>query len=963
MKKLFIIILLLISAKVYSQGYFPGPGVPSGSTSFGPTWRAEDHITDSLRNFYLLFGTKSYLLYTAPQINKLFNDNVIYFTHNFKIIGDTVDLADTIRIKKVGYFGSTTTPKHYTQISPTGVGIVSDTVLLSVSDRAMLMRTFSDTTFSLASFKTFLIMKGRPMYIRDTLILDNIRSAASTSYVIGFKGDTLVKVPFSGGGGSDSTIYKKDGTITDPARTVHVNTSLLQFKGKQDGEIYAVVQDSVKQIQALVDILNNNAIIHSDNTHNSAQAEHSAGMQDVGGNKIPYVTSFIIDSLGRQAQFTNNANTGMTIINHIDSAGVRYGSFKDYWKADSLTLMPKQYIDSLINIVSGNLTNYLPLSLGTNTTLGLNGNILNIHNTTQYFKFYPTGDICVNCGSAQSDPGYGIYVPNAGTFGFGQIGSLTIDADGVSHFGGFAYGINAYTANHTITVQGATYNQGDATSASFVFTLPDVVSGGLTGNIFTFKKVDATAHTITITPVGGQTIDGSSTFVLSAQNDWVTIIADGSNWKIISKTGTAATGTVSTISGVATNGFTWSIANPTTTPAITLTLQNATTSQSGQLTSTDWNTFNNKGSGTVTSVSGTTNRITSTGGATPVIDISSTFEALLGKVANPLSQFASTTSSQLAGVLSDETGSGAAVFATSPTLVTPVLGTPTSVTLTNAIGLPFSTGLTGVLQSSQMPTFTGDVTNSGLAMTIGAGKVTNSMLAGSIDLTAKVTGILPIANGGTNSSTQNWVDLSTTQASIAGAKTFTANLGVTLNQNAATKITISNSTSGSNAGAELDLVSNAGTAQIGNYSTTTSPYGALVAGVQYFYSPSSAGIAMMADNGAGSIRFAVGGNTERFRIASNGGLNSSVAQTTVSGSTSGTAVFSQPFQGTSYKRAIIFLSALNGTASYTFPTAFTNTPVVETTSGLATSVVTSLSTTAVTVTGATQTGIMIIEGY
>ncbi len=36
-----------------------------------------------------------------------------------------------------------------------------------------------------------------------------------------------------------------------------------------------------------------------------------------------------------------------------------------------------------------------------------------------------------------------------------------------------------------------------------------------------------------------------------------------------------------------------------------------------------------------------------------------------------LAQFAATTSSQLAGVISDETGSGALVFATSPTLVTP----------------------------------------------------------------------------------------------------------------------------------------------------------------------------------------------------------------------------------------------------------------------------------------------------
>ena len=62
---------------------------------------------------------------------------------------------------------------------------------------------------------------------------------------------------------------------------------------------------------------------------------------------------------------------------------------------------------------------------------------------------------------------------------------------------------------------------------------------------------------------------------------------------------------------------------------------------------------------------------------------------------NPLSQFASTTSAQLRGVLSDETGTGAAVFATSPVLVTPNRGTPLAATLTNATGLPISTGLTG----------------------------------------------------------------------------------------------------------------------------------------------------------------------------------------------------------------------------------------------------------------------------
>lgn len=53
------------------------------------------------------------------------------------------------------------------------------------------------------------------------------------------------------------------------------------------------------------------------------------------------------------------------------------------------------------------------------------------------------------------------------------------------------------------------------------------------------------------------------------------------------------------------------------------------------------------------------------------------------------------TSANLISAVTNETGTGALVFATSPTFTTPILGTPTSGTLTNATGLPISTGLTG----------------------------------------------------------------------------------------------------------------------------------------------------------------------------------------------------------------------------------------------------------------------------
>lgn len=53
-----------------------------------------------------------------------------------------------------------------------------------------------------------------------------------------------------------------------------------------------------------------------------------------------------------------------------------------------------------------------------------------------------------------------------------------------------------------------------------------------------------------------------------------------------------------------------------------------------------------------------------------------------------LSVFAATTSAELLGVISDETGSGALVFANTPTLVTPVLGVASATSLATSAAIP-----------------------------------------------------------------------------------------------------------------------------------------------------------------------------------------------------------------------------------------------------------------------------------
>jgi hypothetical protein len=90
--------------------------------------------------------------------------------------------------------------------------------------------------------------------------------------------------------------------------------------------------------------------------------------------------------------------------------------------------------------------------------------------------------------------------------------------------------------------------------------------------------------------------------------------------------------------------------------------------------------------------------------------------------AGNLSQFGSTTSAQLASIISNETGTGNLVFSTSPTLTTPDLGTPSAIVLTNATGTV--TNLTLVTPALGTPSAVILTNATGTASSLTVGKIT-----------------------------------------------------------------------------------------------------------------------------------------------------------------------------------------------------------------------------------------------
>ena len=228
------------------------------------------------------------------------------------------------------------------------------------------------------------------------------------------------------------------------------------------------------------------------------------------------------------------------------------------------------------------------------------------------------------------------------------------------------------------------------------------------------------------------------------------------------------------------------------------------------------------------------------------------------------------SSANLASAVSDETGSGALVFANSPTLVTPALGTPSALVGTNITGT--ASGLTAGNVTTNA-NLTGAVTSVGNATSLGsftssqlAGALTDETGSGANVFATSPTLVTPTLGVATATSLQGIIGNVTPAA--GSFTTVDASGSVTLSGGTANGVTYLNGSKVLTSGSALTFdgttfKTNSGNNALHLIGDSAGPF------LSFYNSASRIGYIRVTDGGAFLINPETAGSNIQFRVADN----------------------------------------------------------------------------------------------
>ena len=329
-----------------------------------------------------------------------------------------------------------------------------------------------------------------------------------------------------------------------------------------------------------------------------------------------------------------------------------------------------------------------------------------------------TGQVLTSTGSG---------APTWTTDGGGTVTSVSVvSANGLNGTVATATTTPAITLSTTITgvlkgngtaISAATSGTDYAPATSGTSILYGNGSGGFsnvtigTGVAFAGGTLSATGSGGTVTSVtgtapvvssGGNTPAISMPAATTSVNGYLT----STDWTTFNNKGSGTVTSVAALTlGTTGTDLSSTVATGTTTPVITLQVPTASASNRGALSAADWTTFNNKGNGTVTSVTGTA-PVVSSGGATPAISMaaattsvsgyltSTDWNTFNGKGSGTVTSVSVVSANGLAGTVATATTTPAITLTTSITGILKGNGTAISAAVANTDYVPLSTVLT-----------------------------------------------------------------------------------------------------------------------------------------------------------------------------------------------------------------------------------------------------------------------------